>query len=300
MTSFLRRGARASLGLCLLTCGALVLSVSCGSDDEKRKIQDQDGGGQGGAGEPSAPAGGAGNGGEPGTALGGAAGEATGAGGASAGAAGEPAAGAGGEPPVVACTPAGNVAGFALDHEPIYSVCRAARVAVPYDSAASGETFSCCGVSSSQPPLVLQLLGTPLQGNETTGGDLSFEVPSDAAVGSQFVNVTCNGTDTENVLALEVADTAAPVVTGATESLGDGTPMVVTGTHLAGVTHVRAVSSDGREFGCVIDEQKHTDTSVTCTFADLLPAASGYKLLVYQNNCGYALNTPTFEFLKSM
>lgn len=280
-----------------------MLAGGCGSSNDTKKRQGDEagaaganeGGGPSSGGSQSAPAGAAG---EPDVGTAGAeAGGAPGGGGAP-GAAGAPASAGqpsdGGAPSLPNCDVDGSVTGLALLTEPIYQGCRGSRVAVPYDVTTSSNSFHCCGVSTSKPAY-----GVPLaaESNQDGGGDLWFEVPADAPLGSYAMNVTCVESG-QRVFALEINDAAPPVVTNAPTITSAGATFTITGENLDTVTSITAFRLRDAAFAfCNIDGASQSATSVSCTFSAITKSTDAndfYVLDVSNDTCGAALNRPQF------
>lgn len=279
----------------VMVSASLAAAVSCGSDDGKKVNRDEQVGGQGGAGAPSSagtptteggaggaprPEGGTGNaGGEPTqpTDGGGAGGESTEAG------------GAGGQPPVSSCVPSGATLLPNVDSEPIYSVCRGARLVVPVTAEDTDETFTCCGVSNAVPAWGTDFLGRDYV---ATGGSFLFEISKSAPLGAQSMTIDCLNGPVGGAIQLNVVEGAPPVVTGVTTPLVSGDTMFVDGSNLSGVTDAWAIAPDGSQYECIIISEGNSDTSFGCFF-DAIPTGT-YRLRVNEEGCGLA--TIQFEF----
>jgi hypothetical protein len=275
-----------------LALGIALGAVSCGSDDNKLRSEREDTAGEAGqAGAPNAGASGSSGGSEsgggeagtPSVPVAGAGGEAGMPGGNG---------GAAGEAPVAACTPAGAVDGASFDSEPTYSVCRGARQYIDFTAAGSDPDFTCCGISSAAPPYPLQVSGV---NTNADGGFFTFLVPEDAPLGSQFVTVNCSSGELSGAIALNVSDSAPPIVTAVPDQVPWGDPLVITGTNLAGVS-VRLQGAGDVPYECLADTEQSDDTTITCSFGDFVPAGA-YSVLVARGDCGFAATAPSFELL---
>lgn len=293
MKSYLHQGVWAAV----LVCSSLVAAVSCGSDDGKKVNRDEQAGGQGGAGAPSSagtpttdggtggaptPEGGSGNaGGEPTQPI------------AGGGAGGEPIAsgGAGGEAPVSSCVPEGGTLLPNVDSEPIYSVCRGARLIVPMTAEGTDETFTCCGVSNVAPAW-----GTDFFGRDyvETGRSFLFEISEAAPLGAQSMTIDCADGPVGGAIQLNVVEGAPPVVTTATKVLFTGAVMFVEGSNLGGELNVEAIGTDGTRYECTVESEGHQDTGFSCFFTGI-PAGTGYRLRVSLEGCGLAVIQPEFD-----
>ena len=286
---------RYALGLSLICGGAWLTAVGCGSSDNKKAAPSAEAGaagvGEGGGGQAGTAAGGAPSepvGGVAGQSVGGAAGE-TSLGGMPGSAGAGPSGGAGGEPAAL-CVAEGSVTALTLDSEPIYQGCRGAILKVEFFVELAADNFTCCGVSTSAPAFTLPLNGVY---NHDGGGMLAFLVPVDAAVGSYALNVTCQTQPDEQVIALEISDSPAPVVDSITEEVPPGGQVHITGQNLLGVTGIIANSADGVTVSCDFQDIDQTDTGIDCTLPTGIPLTT-YTLDVVSASCGWAASSPTF------
>lgn len=268
----------------LAAAGLFVFAPGCGSSDVKKNVMvpgdagaagmEETAGGAAGASEPGS----AGEAGE--AALGGAAGAIG-----TAGAAGE--AGAGGDLPL-ACVPSGDVTDPTLETEISYKVCKGAGLGVKlsFNVDSSADTFTCCGVSNTAAPYALAL---DVISNGDDGGNLFLEVPADAPTGTQVIDVACSSGPVTNGIVLNVTDTPVPHVLSVTKSLHPNDTMTVSGMNLDGVTQASAVSAAGDVYPCIAPAESANINTFVCSLAGNTPAGSGYTLVVYQEDCGYAV-----------
>jgi hypothetical protein len=294
--SYLHQGVWASV----LVCASLLAAVSCGSDDDKKVNRDEDAGGQGGAGAPSSAGtpsteGGTGGAPTPEGGTGNAGGDPTQPVAGGGGAGGEPTemGGAGGQPPVSSCVPEGATLLPNVVSEPIYSVCRGARLAVPMSAEGTDASFTCCGVSNAEPAW-----GTDFFGRSYVefGREFLFEVATDAPLGAQSMSIECQNGPVGGVVQLNVVEGAPPVVTSATEQVVQGDVITVEGTNLNNVSDAWAIAPDGSSYECIIDGEGQDDASFTCFFNGI-PIGTGYRLRISQEGCGLAAVQPEFEVL---
>lgn len=298
-------------GVLALCGGAFVLANGCGSDPGKKATDGEEagaagaheGGGPSSGGSVSTPGGAAGetSTGQAGTQAGGtggtggtggdAAGGAAGATG-EAGAAGQMA--GGGAPSTNECLVGGSVTGLNLLTEAIYQGCRGSRVRVSFDITSSDNSFTCCGTTNSQPAYDASLTG---ESNQDGGGDLWFEVPANAPLGSYGMDVNCSDS-ADHSFSLEINDAAPPIVTGIPAFISPGDTVEITGENLADVASITAFRlRDATTAFCNIDAASQTATSVSCSF-NSIPKSNDdsdfYVLEVANDTCGYALNRPQF------
>ncbi len=292
-----------------LACG---LAFACGSDDGKKVADAGEAGAAGspeagapgvGGGDTEGPAGAAGDapvggGGEGGTAG---AGVAAGAAGAEAGGAGGQAGEGAGGAPVNECVTEGSVTAMTINPEPIYYVCPGGLLQVPFSAEGADDSFTCCGVSTSNKPFYQSVEG---EYESYRGNVLEMLVPEDAPLGYYAMQLTCAGTSNEVAFAVQVNEGAVPVVHSISAVITPNGNMEIDGENLSDVTYVSARRlSTGVWHECLFDEQDKTNTSITCNFGgDIVVSTSNddyYIIEVYSQNCGHAADPPLFLVVNS-
>jgi len=281
----------------LISCAA-ALATGCSDDSSKKKVGSAGEAGEAGeAGQAATGAGGqagagsggmnpvAGEGGVPSEA--GQGGVPTGAAGAAgaAGASGE--LGAGGAF-AFDCSPVGAATNVSFSSEGL-TVCRGARITMRFSASASDPTFSCCGLSDTAAPYGVVIDG--LTDFDSSSGDASLIVPPDAPLGSQSIQALCSGGAAVNTIPFSVSATAAPVVTELVPNMifPNGT-LGISGEHLDQVSNVFAIATDGSISVPCNFVSAPTATSISCNFNGI--ELGDYNIVVTQNGCGSALNTP--------
>ena len=285
--------SRKSGWLVLAVSSAFWLAAGCSSGTKKKMLEAPSDGGAAGAdskAEAGAPGGGAaGAAGEGEVSVGGEGG-ATASGGAAGALAGGGAAGA----VSFSCVTSGSVTGVSLSTETIHQVCRGAAQTVDYGANAAEEAFTCCAVSDTETPYGVQLDAIS-DGDGQSSGRFLFIVPVDAPLGAHTLSVDCESGPVANPIALEVSEDPAPVILSISAQIFPTQNMVVKGQHLANVTYAGAVGSQGTNFECVVDANASTDTTLTCSFPNGISVGTNNTFVVYQENCGYAVDTPLFD-----
>jgi len=290
------------LGLVSLVVGsAFVLGTACSSDDNKKKVPyspeagaagevetgGKPNGGSGGSGgsTPQAGQGGAleeaGAGGM--LPVGGGAGE---GGAAPIGAAGE--GGAGGM--LAACTTSGSAVGVVQGAGGgTVTVCRGARIALPFSATSADTSFTCCATSTTLTLPEPSVVG--VGSVEGPFGNLLLLLPESAEYGTQTLSIAC-GTSTASDFTFDVTDAqSAPVITGTDGPVSAGNGLTISGQNLTGVSNIALVDTvAGTSYTCSIETQQ-TD-SILC-YTDSGTPPGDYSLVVQANNCGFAVDSPT-------
>lgn len=304
---------RGKLGFGLMLSSALVLAVGC-SDDNGKGVPSFGEGGEGGA-MPGGPSGdtagvastaaaagaagdasfGPGEGGNgPGPAAGAAGDGTSGAAGADSSAAGSSGTTGDGDGPL-ACVAEGSLTNAEFPVEPSYKVCRGAILVAPFTADALDEEFTCCAAPDGTAPG----FGLSVSGYDDGNGDGQFalHIPENAPLGPQTLAVNCASGPVANNLALEVTDTAAPVLDGASASIHPGEPIVLHGLNLTHVTDVAAIGPTGVNYECVIDPESSDDETITCDLPLDIPVSADdtvYNVVAYEQDCGFAFEAPEF------
>lgn len=279
-----------NLGLpALLASCAVMMAVGCGSSAKKNAVRPVDGDSGAAGAEPAPSEGGAaGAMPEPGAA---------GEGGASGDAGASGAAGEGGESGgpggvVNACVTAGSTTKIQYAVDGSVSVCPGARLILPIAAGEATPEFTCCAVTDTQQSLAIS--GRMI--SDTGDGYLDFIVPVNVPVGDRVVDVACAGGVAQDQIVLTVKNGEAPFVKSADESIHQGDPLHITGTHLSDVDRVLIVPTDASAAAttCYVQSDEVTDTSVTCNFDGV--SIGEYEVVVL-DGCGAALVKPKLTIL---